>query len=225
MTDLLAATAPLLAPAFTVAGSAIAWLEIVAVVLSVWMVLCNLRVNPLGWPLAMVSSALYGLLFVHSKLYGEAALQMVFIVLGGWGWWQWLRGTTAAGDRLPVRALSPRQRWAALALTLAAWPLLGLLLARMTDSDVPYLDALPTVGSLLGQYLLARKWLDNWPTWVAVNLVSLVLFASKGLWLTVALYALFAVLAVVGWRAWAALLPPAANAPPAADANRSPLHG
>ena len=225
MTDLLAATAPLLAPAFTVAGSAITWLEIVAVVLSVWMVLCNLRVNPLGWPLAMVSSALYGLLFVHSKLYGEAALQMVFIVLGGWGWWQWLRGTTAAGDRLPVRALSPRQRWAALALTLAAWPLLGLLLARMTDSDVPYLDALPTVGSLLGQYLLARKWLDNWPTWVAVNLVSLVLFASKGLWLTVALYALFTLLAVVGWRAWAALLPPAATAPAAAGTNRAARHG
>ena len=87
MTDLLAATAPLLTPAFTVAGSAITWLEIVAVLLSVWMVLCNLRVNPLGWPLAMASSALYGLLFVHSKLYGEAALQGVFIVLGGWGWW------------------------------------------------------------------------------------------------------------------------------------------
>ena len=225
MTDLLAATAPLLTPAFTVAGSAITWLEIVAVLLSVWMVLCNLRVNPLGWPLAMASSALYGLLFVHSKLYGEAALQGVFIVLGGWGWWQWLRGTTAGGDRLPVRALSPRQRWAALALTLAAWPLLGLLLARMTDSDVPYLDALPTVGSLLGQYLLARKWLDNWPTWVAVNLVSLLLFASKGLWLTVALYALFTGLAVVGWRAWAALLPPAAGAPAAADATRTPGHG
>jgi len=225
MTDLLAATAPLLAPAFTVAGSAITWLEIVAVVLSVWMVLCNLRVNPLGWPLAMLSSALYGLLFVHSKLYGEAALQVVFIVLGGWGWWQWLRGTTAAGDRLPVRALSPRQRWVALALTLAAWPLLGLLLARLTDSDVPYLDALPTVGSLLGQYLLARKWLDNWPTWVAVNLVSLLLFASKGLWLTVALYVLFTLLALAGWRAWAALLPPAAMAPPAADANRAPQHG
>jgi nicotinamide mononucleotide transporter len=207
MTDLLASTSPLLAPAFTVAGSAITWLELVAVLLSVAMVLCNLRVNPLGWPLAIVSSALYALLFVHSRLYGEAALQGVFIALGAWGWWQWLRGTTADGERLPVRALAARGRWLALALTLLAWPLLGWLLSRLTDSDVPYLDALPTAGSLVGQYLLARKWLENWPTWVAVNLVSLGLFAVKGLWLTVALYALFAVLAVVGWRAWAALLP------------------
>jgi len=212
MTDLLAATAPLLVPAFSVAGSAITWLEIVAVVLGLWMVGCNLRVNPLGWPLAIASSALYALLFVHSRLYGEAALQGVFIVLGAWGWWQWLRGTTAQGAALRVRALAPRQRWAVVGLTLAAWPLLGALLARATDSDVPYLDALPTVGSLAGQYLLARKWVDNWPAWLAVNLVSLALFAVKGLWLTVALYAVFAALSVVGWRAWAAMLPPARRA-------------
>lgn len=209
MTDLLAATAPLLAPAFTWAGSAFTWLELVAVLLSLWMVACNLRVNPLGWPLAIASSALYALLFVHSRLYGEAALQGVFILLGGWGWWQWLRGTNAQGEALRVRSLGPRQRGLVLALTLAAWPLLGALLAHWTDSDVPYLDALPTVGSLAGQYLLARKWVDNWPTWLAVNLVSLALFAVKGLWLTVVLYALFAALSVIGWRAWAAMQAPA----------------
>ena len=214
MTDFLAATAPLLAPAFSLAGSDFTWLEIVAVLLSLAMVGCNLRINPLGWPLAIAASALYGLLFLHSKLYGEAALQLVFITLGAWGWWQWLRGTTASGDRLPVRALSARQRWLALALTAIGWPLLGALLDHATDSDLPYLDALPTVGSLLGQYLLARKWLDNWTVWLAVNVFSVVLFASKGLWLTVALYAVFAVLSVVGWRAWARRLPGTASEVP-----------
>ena len=202
MNDFLAATAPLLAPAFSLAGTDFTWLEIVAVLLSLAMVGCNLRINPLGWPLAIAASALYGLLFVHSKLYGEAALQLVFITLGAWGWWQWLRGTTASGDRLPVRALSAGQRWLALTLTAIGWPLLGALLDHTTDSDLPYLDALPTVGSLVGQYLLARKWRDNWAVWFAVNVFSVVLFASKGLWLTVALYAVFAVLSVVGWRAW-----------------------
>ena len=214
MNPLLALTAPLLLPAFSWGGSAVTWLELVATVLALWMVVCNLRVNPLGWPLAIASSALYGLLFVHSKLYGEAALQGVFIVLGGWGWWQWLRGTGDGGRQLQVRRLTPRQRWAALAATLAAWPLLGALLARLTDSDVPYLDALPTVGSLAGQYLLARKWVDNWPAWVAVNVFSVVLFASKGLWLTTGLYLLFALMAVAGWRAWARLLASPPVAPP-----------
>ena len=202
MSDLLAATVPLMAPAFTLVGTAVSWLELLALVLAIWMVLCNLRVHPLAWPLAMASSALYGVLFLHSKLYGEAGLQLLFIALAAWGWWQWLRGTEPTGRPLQVRALPGRQRLQVLLLTLAAWPLLGLLLQRLTDSDVPFLDALPTVGSIAGQILLARKRLDNWPVWLAVNLVSVLLFSVKGLWLTAALYALFAVLSVVGWRAW-----------------------
>ena len=88
------------------------------------------------------------------------------------------------------------------AATAAAWPLLGLLLSRFTDSDVPYFDALPTAGSVAGQWLLGRQYVENWPVWLGVNLVSIALFATKGLWLTVLLYALFAVLSIVGWRAW-----------------------
>ena len=177
--------------------------ELLACVLSLAMVVCNARLNPAGWPLAIAASALYGLLFLDSRLYGEAGLQLVFIAAAAWGWWQWLRGTDAGGGRLRVRRLAPRQRALAAAAVLAAWPLLGWLLDSATDSDVPYLDALPTVGSLLGQWLLGRKWLETWPVWLAVNLASIVLFAHKGLWLTTALYALFAAMSVWGWRAWA----------------------
>jgi nicotinamide mononucleotide transporter len=194
------------AEAFTLWGSGITWLEIAGSLLGLWMVVCNMRVNPLAWPLAIASSALYALLFARSKLYGEAGLQGVFIAVAFWGWWQWLRGRGEAGEPLRVHRLSPRWRWQVAALTLAAWPLLGLLLDAATDSDVPYLDALPTVGSLAGQLLLGRKLVENWPVWVAVNAVSVLLFAHKGLWLTVALYAVFGLMALVGWRAWGRLV-------------------
>lgn len=205
MDSLLQASAPLLAVAFTLWGSPATWLEVLACVLAVAMVACNLRVHPAGWPLAMASSLLYAVLFLHSRLYGEAGLQLVFVAAAGWGWWQWLRGRGADGAALAVHRLDRRQRLMALAFTLAAWPMLGELLGRLTDSDVPYLDALPTVASLTGQVLLGRKAIENWPVWLAVNLFSVGLFALKGLWLTVALYAVFAVLSVVGWRAWLAL--------------------
>ena len=202
MNTLLQAAQPLLVPAFTLLNSPVTWLELLAFALSLAMVVCNLRVNPWGWPLAIASSLLYALLFADSKLYGEASLQFVFVVLAGWGWWQWLRGRTANGQALQVRALLPQQRWWLAAATLAAWPLLAWLLARSTDSDVPWLDALPTVGSITGQLLLGRKFVDNWPVWVLVNVFSVGLFAYKALWLTVLLYALFAGLAVIGWRVW-----------------------
>ncbi|WP_119354855.1 nicotinamide riboside transporter PnuC [Azohydromonas sediminis] len=190
------------AQAFALWGSPVTWTEVVAFVLAVWMVVCNWRVNPLAWPLAMVSSALYGLLFADYKLYGEASLQLMFIAVAAWGWWQWLRGTGDDGSALRVRHLDGRRLVGVVAFVLVAWPLLGAFLDRATDSDVPYFDALPTVGSLAGQWLLGRKYVENWPTWIGVNVVSVGLFAWKGLWLTVLLYALFIVMAAVGWRAW-----------------------
>ena len=189
------------ATAFTAWGSPVTWLELAAFVAALAMVLANLRVHPVAWPLAIFSSAAYAVLFAQSKLYGEATLQWLFIALAVWGWWQWLRGTSHGGA-LRVRHLQRHQRWQALGATLLAWPLLGLLLARVTDSDVPYFDALPTVASITGQILLGRKLVENWPTWVAVNVVSVGLFAYKGLWLTALLYGLFALLALWGWRHW-----------------------
>ena len=199
---LLQAARPALVPAFTAWGSPVSWLEIVAFVLGVWMVLANLRVNVIGWPLAIASSLLYALLFADSRLYGEAGLQFVFIALAIWGWWQWLRGQGNSGRALEVRSMSPQQRWLSAATTFAAWPLLGSLLSRMTDSDVPFLDALPTVGSITGTILLGRKFIENWAVWIGVNLFSIGLFAFKGLWLTVLLYLVFTLLAAAGWRAW-----------------------
>ena len=200
--SLLQAARPLLVPAFTLWGSPATWLELLACVLALAMVGCNLRVNPAGWPLAIASSLLYAVLFADSRLYGEAGLQLFFIAIAGWGWWQWLRGRGDDGGALRVHRMSSAQRLQALAATLAAWPVLALLLARATDSDVPWLDALPTVASVTGQLMLGRKLVENWPVWLAVNVFSVGLFAYKGLGLTAFLYALFAVLSVIGWRAW-----------------------
>ena len=208
MNALLEAAAPLFASAFVLFGAPVTWLELVAFALAIAMVAANMRVAPVAWPLAIASSLLYFLLFWQSRLYGEASLQIFFVGVAFWGWWQWLRGTDAAGRALRVRPLSARGRVFAGAALALAWPGLALFLDRFSDSDVPWLDALPTAGSVLGQWLLARKYVDNWPVWLAVNLASVVLFAVKGLWLTVLLYAVFVVMSGFGWRAWRRLARP-----------------
>jgi len=200
--SLLVLAHPLLVPAFSAWGVPVTWIEIVAFVLSLWMVVCEMRVLALAWPLAMITSVLYALLFVDSKLYGEASLQLFFVAMSVWGWWQWLRGHDVHGHALLVRRMPARSLAAVLVATAAAWPACGWLLHRATDSDVPFLDALPTVGSVVGTFLLGRKFIENWPAWIAVNVFSLGLFAYKGLWLTVILYALFAAMSWAGLRAW-----------------------
>ncbi len=202
MDALLQALQPFFLAAFTLWGSPVTWLEIVAFVLAVAMVVCNIRVNPTGWPLAIVSSLLYFALFWNSKLYGDASLQVFFAVVAGWGWWQWLRGTQADGSALKVRALGMQGRWLTLGVLAVAWPGIGLFLKTYTDTDVPWWDAFPTAASLVGQWLLGRKYVENWPTWIVVNGVSVALFAYKGLWLTVVLYLIFIAMSFIGWRAW-----------------------
>ncbi len=202
MSALLQALQPLFLPAFTAWGSPVTWLECVAFVLALAMVLLNIRVNPLAWPLAIVSSLLYFALFWNSRLYGDASLQVFFAIVAVWGWWQWLRGTGADGAALRVTRLPARGRWALVCALALAWPATGLFLRSYTDTDVPWWDAFPTAASVIGQWLLGRKHVENWAVWIVVNVVSVALFAYKGLWLTVLLYLVFIVLSVQGWRAW-----------------------
>lgn len=202
MDALLQTMQPLFATAFTLWGSTITWLEIVAFILSLAMVVFNIRVNPIAWPIAIISSLLYFALFWSSKLYGDASLQIFFAVVAGWGWWQWVRGAADDGSALAVRTLDARGRWVALLSLIVAYPATALFLNRFTDTDVAWGDAFPTAASVLGQWLLGRKYVENWPTWVIVNVVSVGLFAYKGLWLTVILYTLFIAMSFAGWQAW-----------------------
>ncbi|NBQ86604.1 MAG: nicotinamide riboside transporter PnuC [Betaproteobacteria bacterium] len=212
----------LFAVAWQGAGMSVTWLEAMAVLVALAMVVCNIREIHWGWPLAMISSAMYLALFWHSQLYGNALLQLVFIAAAVWGWRQWLRAPVpgnhhteghGSGKRpmLSIASLSRRQTvWLAIAW-LVLWVALGLAM-QSSDAAAPWPDAFVTAGSLVGQYLLGRKYLQNWTVWLVVNLCSVLLFASQGLWPTAALYAVFALLSVLGWRVWRAQLRPTAVA-------------
>ncbi|OYU12678.1 MAG: transporter [Comamonadaceae bacterium PBBC1] len=180
--------------------------ELIGFVLGLMMVLCSIRELHWSWPLAILSSLLYFLVFKDSLLYGEAGLQIVFAALSLWGWWQWLRKGADAQPALVIQRLSTRG-WLWLVLVSGLlWPTLALLLQHFTDSDVAWWDALPTALSLVGQALLGRKYIENWLVWMVVNIISVALFAHKGLWLTCVLYALFTLMSVWGWRVWQARL-------------------
>ena len=194
----------MLEPALHFAGSSVSWLELWAFALALGGVVLTARVSPWGWPPTIVASALYGWLFFEHRLYGDAALQLFFIAVSAWGWRAWLRTTPADASRVGsgVRSLDGRvTRRLALALV-ACWAVLGALLARFTDTDVPWFDAAPTAGSVFAQVLLARKFVQAWALWIGVNLVAVALFAGKSLWLTALLYLIFVALSVAGWRRW-----------------------
>ena len=110
------------APAFVLWGAPTIWLEVIAASLALAMVGCNMREVHWGWPLAIVSSLLYGFVFFEARIYGDASLQVFFAVVAFWGWFQWLRGHRGDGGPLRVARLSPNGLALALLACAIAWP-------------------------------------------------------------------------------------------------------
>jgi nicotinamide mononucleotide transporter len=175
-------------------------LELVSFALAVMTVWLNIRQNHWAWLFAILSSATYGVVFFGARLYGDMALQGVFITVSFWGWYQWLRGNE--GRALGVSTLTARGRVLAGVAWLAGFVVLAWFLRMYTDTDVPHADAFLTAGSLVGQALLSRKKLENWHVWIIVDVLYVALYVHKGLMLTAVLYGMFVAMAVAGLMAW-----------------------
>jgi nicotinamide mononucleotide transporter len=190
------------ATAFTLWGASTSWLEVLAFLLALAMVAFNVREVHWGWLCATASSALYFALFYQNRLYGDAALQVFFAAMSVWGWVQWLRGVRSDGQALRiVRITAPiLRRDACIAVALVGC--IGFFLQHYTDTDVPWWDAVPTACSIVATVWVARKYIESWPAWIAINAVSVSLYLYKELWLTVVLYLLLMAMAAWGWQAW-----------------------
>jgi nicotinamide mononucleotide transporter len=154
-----------------------------------------------AFPIGLIAVAVQGVLFYRARFYADAALQVFFFWTLAWGWWHWVRDKGAAPE-LPVSSLSTGQRW--LVLGLAGLGTIGwaVVLRSWTDAVMPFRDAFIASFSVAAQILQARKNLENWWLWLAVNSVAIVSYFRADLAFTAFLYAIYLVLAVLGWRAW-----------------------
>jgi nicotinamide mononucleotide transporter len=187
-------------------------LEMTGFVLSVLTVLFNIRQVHWAWLVSILASAIYGMVFYGSKLYGDMALQLVFISVSVWGWRQWLRADPGGAPSLPVTRLDSRGMLLSLTAWLLCFALLWWFLAIFTDTDVPMADGFLTAGSLLGQLLLSRKKIENWHVWIIVDVLYVALYLHKNLVLTAILYAVFVSMAIAGLLSWEKSAPDAPDA-------------
>ncbi|MEJ8634090.1 nicotinamide riboside transporter PnuC [Streptomyces sp. MS2.AVA.5] len=193
---------PLQQPLFTLLDTPVSWTEVLGFgsgALCVWLVA---RQHLANWPIGIANNLFFILLFVQAGLYADAGLQIVFITLAVYGWWTWTHGGGPGRDGLPVRRTS-RTEWSWLcAAGVVGTAGLTLLLARATDSTVPFWDALTTALSLMATYGQCRKRVESWWLWIAADVVYIPLYAYKELYLTSLLYVGFMTLCVLGLRNW-----------------------
>jgi nicotinamide mononucleotide transporter len=187
--------------AFFLAGVPVSWAEVLGALTGAACVALAARQHVLNWPLGLLNNVFWALLFWRVQLYADSVLQWVFFVVGCYGWWRW----AAKGDRgetLRVRRTSAREWKVMAALVVVGTAGLATWLARATDSPAPIADASVLMLSLAALWGQAEKLVESWWIWIAVDVISVPLYASRSLYPTAGLYAVFGILCVVGVRAW-----------------------
>ncbi len=178
-------------------------MEWIAAALGLANIVLLVRRSIWNYPFGIAMVSLYFFVFRDAKLYSDAGLQVFFLVIQIYGWWNWSRARRDT-DALPVTTMSDAGRISWLIGTAVAALGWGWLMARYTDAAAPLVDAAIAAASIAAQLLLALRCVENWVLWIAADVTAIGLFLSRGLHATAALYALFLVLAIAGLRAWAA---------------------
>jgi nicotinamide mononucleotide transporter len=175
--------------------------EVAGVGLAIAYLLLAVRQSLWCWYAALASTLIYLFLFAGARLYMESALQLFYMAMAVYGWYQWRHGgTQGRGVRVSV------WHWRGHAAVLAAVVLLSLasgwLLRRYTQAELPYLDSLTTWASLAATWMVARKILENWLYWFVIDALNIYLYLNRELYLTALLFAFYLVIILFGLRAW-----------------------
>jgi nicotinamide mononucleotide transporter len=182
-------------------------LEWIASALGIVSIALLVRQNLWCWPTGIGQVTLYIFIFYDARLYSNMGLQVAFVVLQAYGWIHWIFGGEAR-DTLPVTRIRTPGALLSGAATIAGTAGLGYGMNTYTDAALAYWDAATTAMSLVAQYLQARKIIECWLLWIAVDVLAIGIFAYQGLYVTTVLYAVFLGLASWGYRAWGATLRP-----------------
>jgi nicotinamide mononucleotide transporter len=176
-------------------------LEAVSVAFGLAYLVLAIRQSALCWPAALISVGLSLVLFYDARLYMEAALQVFYLAMAVYGWYQWLRGG-AEHRGVEVSRWGRIEHFVCGVSIVVLTASFGWALARYTDAALPLVDSFTTIGALFATYMVAKKVLETWIYWFVIDAVSIYLYVSRGLMLYALLFVVYLVLVVIAYRQW-----------------------
>lgn len=174
-------------------------IEITATIFGLACVWLTVKQNIWCWPTGLIQVILYIWIFGQAKLYSDAILQVIYVFLQIYGWWAWKRGNK--GEELEITLTPMKHLLFWIPATLVATAIWGSIMARI-GAAAPYADGFIAVASLVATYLMARKYVESWCFWLAVDVVAVPVYLYKHLYPTAGLYVVFLILAIIGYRGW-----------------------
>ena len=178
------------------------WLDIVTTVLGLAYILLEYKASVWMWLVGFLMQALGIVLYYQKGLYADCGMEFYYLAMTIYGWWRWIK--PKADSQKPI-AISyfPRHLILPWLLIIAVvWAVIYWLLVTFTNSNVPLADSFTTALSIVGIWALAHKYLEQWFIWIAVDVVTCILYFYKDIPFKASLYALYVVSAIAGWFKW-----------------------
>jgi nicotinamide mononucleotide transporter len=184
------------------------WLDIVTTVLGLAYILLEYRASLWMWAVGFAMQALGIMLYYQKGLYADCGMEFYYLAMTVYGWWKWVKPKTPVshGEGLGVSLFPRRLILPSLLITATVWAVIYFLLVTFTNSNVPLTDSFTTALSIVGIWALAHKYLEQWFIWIAVDVVTSVLYFYKDIPFKASLYALYVVIAVLGYFKWRRLM-------------------
>jgi nicotinamide mononucleotide transporter len=175
-------------------------LETSGVITGILCVYLAAKNNIWNWPIAIVSVLIYIFIFFEAKLYADTGLQVYFFMMNFYGWYFWSRKHER--KKVPVTLITLKEIIISVAVIAVFTAGLGFFLYKGTDASFPFVDSFCTACSLVAQVFLARKVLENWLIWIFVDIIYVGVYIFKDLHLTAGMYALYIIIAAIGYFDW-----------------------
>ena len=176
-------------------------MDIVTTVLGLAYILLEYKANIWMWAVGFAMQALGIVLYYQKGLYADCGMEFYYLAMTVYGYWKWIHGT-ASKEALPIRHFPRRLVFPWIGIIAVIWGIIYWLLITFTNSNVPLADSFTTALSIVGIWALAHKYLEQWFIWIAVDVVTCILYFYKEIPFKASLYALYVIIAIMGWRKW-----------------------
>ena len=178
------------------------WLEVLGTICGIVYLYQELRASIYMWLTGIIMPAISLFVYYEAGLYADFGINIYYLLAAIYGFCVWRFGNKQNQAELPITCTPRSVLWALFAVFILTFLLIGYVLQAYTDSTVPWWDSFTTALSIIGMWMLARKWLEQWYAWVAVDAVSAILYIYKGIYFFAALYALYTLIAIYGYFKW-----------------------
>lgn len=181
--------------------SLVDWFAMVTGIAGVWL---SIKEKIGAWPFFILCYGAYIYISFRSGFYAFGGMNIAFVGIGIYGWYQWAKPKTESTAWI---GRTPSKNWAIIAVLIPCGTfLIGWLLASTGEARYPYIDAFATCCAFTAQWMLSKKYIENWLFWITADVVYACFFFMDRIWTSVLLFVVFIFLAVKGWREWKAIL-------------------